>query len=153
MSKFRFRLQRVLDYRASLVEAQEAELAQCLAALQRSLQELAALNHEHQQALSTLGNTTSGQLRVEQIAATWRYLDVLRHRQERTTNEVQARQATVAATRDKLVQLKQEEQIMVKLRDRQKARAEVAQRRQEVKEMDDLTATRHSFTRTGVNGK
>ncbi|MGQ9552810.1 MAG: flagellar export protein FliJ [Anaerolineae bacterium] len=153
MGKFRFRLQRVLDYRTSLVEAQEVELAQCMAALQCSLKELAALDQEHQQVLSTLDNRTSGQLRVEPVAATWRYLDALRHKQERVADEVQARQATAAAMREKLVQLKKEEQIMAKLRDRQQARAETAQRRQEVKEIDDLTATRHSLTHTEVNGK
>jgi flagellar biosynthesis chaperone FliJ len=59
----------------------------------------------------------------------------------------------VVDARERLGQLKVGEQIMAKLRDRQQVRAEISQRRGEVKDLDDLTATRHSLTHAEVSPK
>lgn len=145
MAPFRFRLQRVLDYRGSLVEAQEAELARCALELRRAQEHRQQTHRRQQRLLAELAAAPVGAVRADRMACAWRYLDEVRRELERAARQVQEATAAVEAARERLAQLKKEEQVIVKLRERQHGRALLAQKRLETKEADDLTSTRHGF--------
>jgi len=141
---FKFRLQRVLDYRASLVEAQEVELGRCQLAVAQAEAHLSALRRQRRALISGLpaGN---GRIRVEPVEGAWRYLDLLHTQEEEAERELRRRQQALAAARERLAELKKQEQIIAKLRDRQRARADLEARRQETRVLDDITNTRYSL--------
>lgn len=141
MGRFRFRLQRVLDYRSSLVEAQEAELGRRAYQLRRAEKALAEVEQSQRSLIDGMADG-EGPVQADRAVTAWNYYEHLRREHERSTHVVVERATEVNEARDKLTDLRKEEKVMEKLRERQAARAEVAERRQEVKELDDLTTTR-----------
>ena len=154
MGRFRFRLQRILDYRTSLVEAQEAEVARCLLSLRLAEAKLAGIRARQRRALQAMRNGAQprADLDAGRAAMQWNYLDALREREATCLRKIEGLSQELTCAREKLAQLKQEEQVMEKLRSRQQRRAEAAGRLQETKELDDLTATRYATSRQEVHG-
>jgi flagellar protein FliJ len=142
VSRFRFRLQRVLDYRSSLVQAQEAELGRRAFQLRRAEQGLAAVVQSQRDLIAGMDGTAAGPVRPDRAVTAWDYWEHLRREQERSAQTVRERAAEVDEARVRLTDLRKEEKAMEKLKERQSARAEVAERQQEVKNLDDLTTTR-----------
>jgi len=142
MGRFQFRLQRVLDYRSSLVEAQEAELGRCAFQLQNAEREKAKIEQRQRDLLQAMAQTGTGVLRPDRAKTAWDYWSRLRRQHELAEEDVRAKMAAVEEARAKLAQLRKEEKVMEKLRERQQTRADAAERLQEVKSLDDLTTTR-----------
>ncbi|MHB0877389.1 MAG: flagellar export protein FliJ [Anaerolineae bacterium] len=142
MGRFRFRLQRVLDYRTSLVEAQEAELGRRAFQLRTAEQALASVMQRQRGLIDDMSTMADGPVRADRAVAAWDYWDHLRRAHERSEADVRARAAEVEEARVRLTDLRREEKVMEKLKERQGARAEVAERQQEAKDLDDLTTTR-----------
>ena len=152
MGRFRFRLQRVLDYRTSLVEAQEAELGRRAYLLRSAEQDLADVMQQQRGLLDDMTAMSPARVRADRAKAAWDYWDQLRQEHERSEQVVQARQNDVDDARTKLTDLRKEEKVMQKLKERQQARADTEERLQEVKDLDDLTTTRfgHSYGEGGA---
>ena len=151
MAAFHFRLQRVLDYRRSLVEAQEAHLGQCARALADAQRHLATVRQRQQDLVSGLRRGAGSTVDVDRVAIAWQYLGLLQGQESAAEGTVRSRQAELVETRAKLTELKKQEQVIAKLRDRLQVRAEVAARRQEAKELDDLTSIHHRLIHGEVN--
>ena len=143
MTRFRFRLQRVLDYRTSLVDAQEVEVARHLALVSAAHRELQAVRHRQAEALSVLDAPSGPGLDPARSAAAWSYLDYLRHEERRCQEQIASRSIALAKAQERLAELKRDEQVMQKLKDRGFERARLEALRQETKTLDDLTNARH----------
>jgi len=144
VSEFRFRLQRVLDYRTSLVEAQEVELSRCSHELRRALDDLGAIQLEEEMHLAAMKHAVQGLLSLDRLLASWRYLSRLREREASAGEHVERCRQRVEDERRKLAERKKEEQVIAKLRERQRERAALLARRLETNQLDDLTGTRYS---------
>lgn len=142
MPPFRFRLQRVLDYRSSLVEAQGAEVSRQLSLVARARQHLQTVRQRQRDALAAIPSGSGSRVDVAGQEAVWAYLDRLREQERRCQKELTRAAGALSAARARLVELKLEEQVIQRLKERRQQRADIEARRHEVKQMDDVTTSR-----------
>ncbi|NPV09392.1 MAG: flagellar export protein FliJ [Anaerolineae bacterium] len=142
MPPFRFRLQRVLDYRSRLVEAQRIEVSRCAALVARARQRLRVVRQRRHHALASIEPGCGLRVDVAGQEALWTYLGQLREEERQCQEELTQASSALSGARARLAQLKVEEQVIQKLKKRQRERADAEARRHEVKQMDDVTTSR-----------
>ncbi len=143
MAKFRFRLQRVLDYRSSLVEAQEAQVARQVVALRRAEAELESVRALQRNTVGSLEIAPGVSIEPRRANLAWDYLESLRRREASGSENVSRETQALIEERERLADLKRQEQTMAKLKERQLRAAMVAARLAEAKVLDDLVSARH----------
>lgn len=146
MAKFNFRLQRVLEYRQSLVEAQEVELGRCLTAVRQAIEELADVTERKESLLEEMDTGKPGRIRTERLLASELMVESLREQEDYYAQELQLRREEADEARRELAERKKNEQVLDRLREKELARALLAERRQEMKTLDDLTSSRHAHS-------
>lgn len=114
----RFSLQSVLDYRSSLVEALEIELGRLMATLMRAQKILEAMREKRTNLIGELRSAMLGVLnlvRISQLRVNIELLDVNIARQE---EEVERISREVEAKRQELVKARQDEEVLVILKEK-----------------------------------
>jgi len=153
MARFKFRLQRVLDYRTSAVEAQETEVSKCLAAVTSAREHLVDVFTRQRRTLELLEGKSEGRLDTEQAATAWRYLDLLRTEERAAREQVAQAEAELQHAREVLTHLKREEQIIQKLKQRKQKEALREEQLREAKYLDDLATIRFNRTASEVQAE
>lgn len=142
---YRFRLQRVLDYRRRRVERLTRELQLLQGQLQQEESRLESLRGEGRACQEQLDATQGTVLRREEL-----HMMHLVHRnllqqmeaQEATTAQIEA---AMTATRQALIVAQQEEKTMEKLREKQERRYVLEQARHEQSLFDSIAITRSRY--------
>lgn len=122
MTRFRFRLQKLLEVRRLKEDALRQELARAQEALQREKAVLERLGAAHGATLEELRASVGGTLDVQWIAAYHRYLGFLAHRIEEQRAVVDRLAREEAAKREALIAARRARKVVEKLRERAYAR-------------------------------
>ncbi len=144
MKRFRFRLERVLQYRERLVEQQETEVRRKVMLLQEAEATLLEAARVHQEAVESLekllmaGSGAACQL----LAPSWQALEASLERLRAAERRRDAAKEEVLEAQKELLRRKQDEQVLQKLKERQARRANLEMLREEAKELDDVATTR-----------
>lgn len=141
--RVRFSLQPVLDYRASVVEALEIELAQIVRAQAKAEARLAMLEAQESDLIAEIARRQRGILDLAALAAGRARLRRLQEQVRQQRETVEHLRAQAAAKRAELVAAMQDEKVLEKLKEREQARLDAELARAESRERDDLYVTRH----------
>ncbi len=114
----RFPLQAVLDYRGSLVEALEIELGRLMAILLKAKQALEALRENRQNLVDELRNAQLGELDLVRISHLRVNIELVDSYIERQEQEVERLTQEVNAKRQELIDARQDEEVLVTLKDK-----------------------------------
>ncbi len=134
----RFSLQAVLDYRTSLVEALEIELGRLMAILLRARKILEAMRDKRINLVGELRSAMLGELdliKISQLRVNIELLDVnIAHQEE----EVERIAQEVEAKRQELVKARQDEEVLVILKDKAIAAFQQEMKLRENRTQDDV---------------
>lgn len=134
----RFSLQAVLDYRSSLVEALEIELGRLMAILLRARKILEAMREKRANLIGELRSAMLGELdliKISQLRVNIELLDVNIASQEQ---EVERIAQEVEAKRQELVKARQDEEVLVILKDKAIAAFQQEMKLRENRTQDDV---------------
>lgn len=140
---FRFRLQRILDYRRQRVEHLEHETLQRQHALQQEEGRLAALYAESQRQQGLLA--ALARLRGDELQQWQRYYRLLEHRLGQQHLVVQGAQHALRAKQQELIVARQEQQMLETMADKAHQRYRQMLARHEQQLLDDLAITRARY--------
>lgn len=139
----RFSLQAVLDYRTSLVEALEIELGRLTASLLRARKILEELRETRTRLIGELRASMLGELdlvKISQLRVNVELLDVKITRQE---EEVERIAKEVEAKRQELVKARQDEEVLVILKEKAIAAFQNEMKLRENRAQDDIYIASH----------
>lgn len=143
MKKFRFRLQRVLDYRHSLKKESENELAM------RNM-ELVEAKKREQEIMAAQDDTAFPEneiVSIEELEGRDDYLVALQEALIHQRLAIIEATAAVERAREAYIQKAIEEKTLQKLKDRRREEHKEEVGRYEKKELDNITIQRYRFTR------
>lgn len=145
MKKFRFRLQRVLDYRISLRKDKERELALKNAELRNAEDRLVAIINEQDRN----GLPENGEVTLAELQLTREYQQYLQESLIEQRLLVLEATSAVEAARDAYIEKAIEAETLETLKKKKIAEHKDEARREERKELNDLTVQRHRFKKPG----
>lgn len=144
MPAFRFRLQSVLDYRASLVDRARLELAALQARLHEAEDTLAALRRAEQDALHELAAAQAAKrLDLAEVTRLLEYVDALAEQIAAQRQVVERRRQEADDQQQRVLELAQAARVLEKLRDRQLEEYLQEDARRERAETSEIAAQRH----------
>ncbi|MCB0322900.1 MAG: flagellar export protein FliJ [Bdellovibrionales bacterium] len=141
MKKFKFRLQRVLDYRNSVKKDKERELA-----LKNAL--LHAAEHRLEEIIDEQDGVelpTNGEMTMAELQLTREYQQYLQDALVEQRLTVLEAASAVEAARDAYIEKAIEAETLETLRKKKQLEHRDERRREERKELNDLTVQRHRF--------
>jgi flagellar FliJ protein len=148
MAGFRFRLQSVLDYRASLVDRARSELAARQALLREAEEALEVLQEAARGALAELAAIqAAGTLDLPAITRLLDYDQILHDRMVEQHDVILRRQHDVEAQQEQLIALSRDAKALEKLRERHHQEYQQEDARRERAETSEIAATRHRLLR------
>jgi flagellar FliJ protein len=139
----RFSLQAVLDYRTSLVEALEIELGRLMATLLRAQKILEEMREKRTRLIGELRDAMLGELdlvKISQLRVNVELLDVKIARQE---EEVERIEKEVEAKRQELIKARQDEEVLVILKEKAIAAFLNEMKLRENRAQDDVYISSH----------
>jgi flagellar export protein FliJ len=140
-----FRLQSVLNLKASMVESLEMEFARLRVAHQNEENILTSLEQAlEEQSKSLRQKQGSGPIDLEEIQLRQSYLRFLDDHVAQQTVRVERSREQLETKRDELVKGMQEEQTLEKLRERHIQRQAKEVQRLEARDIDEIATTRYS---------
>lgn len=120
MPRFKFSLEPVLQYKASLVELLQMELATLQQHAREARAVLAALTAEREHTNAVLRDKLNqGQLDIDTVTRYRTYLEDLSERLSRQESVVADLEAQVADKRQELIEVQQDEEMLTELKQRQ----------------------------------
>jgi flagellar export protein FliJ len=144
MAGFVFRLQNVLDYRASLADRARQELGALQASLREAQEHLQTLQRSEQRALRWLNNSQmSTMLDLPEITRLLDYGQVVAVQIVQQQVVVQQCQLSVDAKQERLVALAKDAKALEKLRERQVEEYQQEDGRREQAETSEIASGRH----------
>jgi flagellar export protein FliJ len=143
-----FRLQSVLNYKASVVEALEMEFARLRVVHQQEKETLTGLQLAEKQEMDSLrAQRERGPLDCDLIQLHQQYLDTLNdHVTQQNALVVDAAQKA-ETKREELVKTMQDQQMLQKLRQRHQLRQAREMLRRETRAVDEIVTTRYGRER------
>ena len=148
MKKFRFRLERVLDYRNVEKKDRERELARC----HHELSEREERLDEIVEAQDRNGVPAGKVITMAELSLTGGYQAYLRKMLEHQRVLVQEAVEAVDAARDAYIEKAIETETLETLKDRRHEEWKDEKRHSEKKEIDELVVQRHRMTKGKVGG-
>ncbi|MQA00595.1 MAG: flagellar export protein FliJ [Dehalococcoidia bacterium] len=144
MARGPFRLQQVLDHKRREEEAKTLELAS-LAAEQRRLEDdLHRLREQEEQQLASLSAVgQTGAIDASRVDRALSYLDAIEASISKQLAHVAALESRVSASREALVGILKEKQLLERLREQHAGEAREAQQRRETDQSDEMASQRH----------
>ena len=140
----RFRLQRLLEFRARLEREQESATAHAHAMLVQAQEELITLQAA-QQTARRQGATHSGvTVDLDNVLRTERYVEVLAHAITLQGERIHDFSAALQEEEALLRQRRQERRALEKLREQHDARVRTAEKHREIVTIDDLVMARQA---------
>lgn len=143
MKKFRFRLQRVLDYRTSLKKEKERELAVKNAELHAAEERKESILKEQDGIMLP----AEGEITMAELQLTKDYQAYLQESLVHQRLLVLEAAGAVELARDAYIEKAVEAETLETLKAKKLAEHTVERRREERKELNDLTVQRHRFTK------
>ena len=143
MKKFKFRLQRVLDYRNSVKKEKERELAQRNAELHAAEERRDSIMEEQDNvSLPMEGEITMAELQLTKDYQAYLHESLIYQRLL-----VLEAAGAVEAARDAYIEKAIEAETLETLRKKKVEEHKTERRREERKQLNDLTVQRHRFTK------
>ncbi|MCB0336997.1 MAG: flagellar export protein FliJ [Bdellovibrionales bacterium] len=143
MKKFKFRLQRVLDYRNSVKKEKERELAQRNAELHAAEERRDSIMDEQDNvSLPMEGEITMAELQLTKDYQAYLHESLIHQRLL-----VLEAAGAVEAARDAYIEKAIEAETLETLRKKKVDEHKAERRREERKQLNDLTVQRHRFTK------
>ena len=143
MKKFKFRLQRVLDYRNSVKKEKERELAQRNAELHAAEERRNSIMEEQDNvSLPMEGEITMAELQLTKDYQAYLHESLIYQRLL-----VLEAAGAVEAARDAYIEKAIEAETLETLRKKKVEEHKTERRREERKQLNDLTVQRHRFTK------
>jgi flagellar export protein FliJ len=139
----RFSLQSVLDYRSSLVEALEIELGVLTAALLRARSILEAMREKRTNLIGELRSAMLGELNLIKISQLRTNIELLDVRIARQEEEVEKISQEVEAKRQELVKARQDEEVLVILKEKAITAFQNEMKLRENRTQDDVYIASH----------
>ena len=141
---FVFRLQNVLDYRASLADRARQELGVLQARVREAEEALAALRRSEQRAFQQLGAAQATQtLDLAEITRLLEYGLVMDQQIEAQYQVIAQRQQEADAKQQQVIALSKDARALEKLRERQLEQFQQDDARREQAETSEIASTRH----------
>ena len=139
MSTFRFRLATLLKLREKSRDERRRELADGLRALETLQGRIAEVDAQLNELKGVYGDAAKpGQVILDKLLNTQRFEAVLRAELNTYQEQTQLVQDEIQRRRNMLIEADREVRVLEKLREKQLARHEEEQTRQEMKVMDEL---------------
>ena len=138
-----FRLQSVLNYKASVVEALEMEFARLKVVHQQEKETLTGLQQAEKQEVDSLrAEQQQGPIDCDLIQLHQQYLGSLNDHVTEQTARVVLVAEQVETKREELVKTMQDQQMLQKLRERHQLRQAKEMLRRETRAVDEIVTTR-----------
>jgi flagellar export protein FliJ len=144
----KFSLQSVLDFRHMRVEVLEVEHGRMLQAQQHATAFLDALHNSRSRVLQQMGDCQSGEVDLFMIARLHQNLDMVNEHIVQQELHLQELAEQIAEKKQELVQAKQDDEALVKLKDKEVERYQSEQVRIENSMLDDVYISR-AYRRSG----
>jgi len=144
----KFSLQPVLDYRHMRVEVLEVEHGRMLQAQQHATAFLDALQNSRSRVLQQMGESQSGEVDMFMISRLHQNLDMVNERIAQQELHLQELAEQISEKRQALVQAKQDDEALEKLKNQEVERYQVEQARIENRMLDDVYISR-AYRRSG----
>lgn len=138
-----FRLQSVLNLKASTVDMLEVEFARLKGDHERETRMLQALRVAEQQEMEALSEQQSGKLDCEDIKMRQRYLKLLQEDVIEQALRAEVAKLQMESKREELLETLKEYKTIQKLRERHVAEQAKEMGRREARMVDDLVSTRY----------
>ena len=149
---FRFRLQPLLDYRASREEEARLSLAREVAQLERQRRALASLGLRRQEVLAALERAKGEVMPAGRLALYFETVAGLEAAAETQARTVAAQERLVEEARRRWAAARRDLRVMERLRERAFSAWRTAERRREEREMDELVVLRFGRNDTSIAG-
>jgi flagellar export protein FliJ len=144
MAKFKYRLATLLRLRESARDERRTQLAQAYRAEAMVLEAQARLAAESAGLTARIRATAGpGEVHVDSLLDAQRFVLVLKARHQELAHQRQQVEAEIQRRRQALVEANREVQVLEKLRERQRARWQEEENRQEVKRLDEVAVRSH----------
>lgn len=134
----KFSLQPVLDYRHSLVETMEVELAGLQAEKKRAVELLDKLYAFKEQLFQDLQDQQNGEMDLQAIGHSRSNLKTVEDLIRQQTKTIEELEKRVQAKNAEVIEAKQEEETLVTLKNKEEERFKVEQARKESQLQDDI---------------
>jgi flagellar export protein FliJ len=144
----KFSLQPVLDYRHMRVEVLEVEHGRMVQAQQHATAFLDALQNSRSRVLQQMGESQSGEVDMFMISRLHQNLDMVNERIAQQELHLQELAEQISEKRQELVQAKQDDEALAKLKNQEVERYQVEQARIENRMLDDVYISR-AYRRSG----
>jgi flagellar export protein FliJ len=144
----KFSLQPVLDYRHMRVEVLEVEHGRMIQAQQHATAFLDALQNSRSRVLQQMGESQSGEVDMFMISRLHQNLDMVNERIAQQELHLQELAEQISEKRQELVQAKQDDEALAKLKNQEVERYQVEQARIENRMLDDVYISR-AYRRSG----
>ncbi|MCB0358144.1 MAG: flagellar export protein FliJ [Bdellovibrionales bacterium] len=145
MKRFKFRLQKVLDYREAQKREQAHELARRNGQLSELEQRLEAILEAQDHCEDAVGQVVS----MSELSLGLDYRSRLQHELERQHELIQEAVQAVEAARDAYIERVKETESLEVVKRRRKEEFHTEKKRRERKELNDLVVSRHRFSKPG----
>jgi flagellar protein FliJ len=141
MKRFKFPLEKVLDYRRQIELERRRALALAVRVLTQREGELDAIGAQVDAYRTQLAEMSSGKLSARELALYRSYLTHLELQMTRAAQWARDARAAVEARRAELVAAAKEAKVLEKLKARDRARYDYAANREEAKDLDEIGTT------------
>src|SRR5690606_18927246 len=139
-----FRLQQVLDHKRREEEAKTLELASLTAEQRRLEDDLRRLREQEEQHLAALSAVSqTGAIDPSRVDRALTYLDAIEASIGEQLSHVAALESRVAASREALVGILKEKQLLERLREQHAGEAREAQQRRDTDQSDEMASQRY----------
>lgn len=142
MKKFKFSLERVLDYRKQLESARRRALATAVVVLRRRERELAALREEMNTYRTRMAALGTGRVSARDLSLYRSYLTHLELKVDESTQWMSDARSAVEKRRADLVKATKDTKVLSKVKEHQRAKHQYAADVEETKTLDEVGSTR-----------
>jgi flagellar FliJ protein len=142
MRRYKFKLQRVLDFKETKEWLAQESLAEATREHISAQDALAEMEEHKAKLLSDIGEAEDGSVDLRQLELCLDYLDFLLERIENKTEEVAGLAEVVEERRAELIEASREKETIVKVKERDFGKYVTLMRALEQKLIDDLATTK-----------
>ncbi len=144
MAAYKFKLQKLLDYKISMEEEKKNELSLAINRLENEKNKLLELKQQQNEMNSTFQQKTSQGMAVNELKLLVNYIDYYKRSIKEQRIKIKMAEDYLSTCRDELIKATQEKKMMEKLKEIDFGKYLYSEQKKEEKLVDDLVSFKES---------